>query len=208
MKSSAWINIILAIAVAVLFFLHFKDKKGAQPASAGMVVTSDSAGTASGSLNLSQRIAYINIDTLQNNYEFFKKKKAELDGKQKSFESEIEALAKQIETEYYKLQEKAQSGQMSQKEGEAAQMALMQRQQTLEKKRSTSADQLMKLQESFSKELKGKLDEYLNEYKKTHNYQYVLSYAEGGFILSADPADDITKEVLEGMNKAYNTPKK
>ena len=90
---------------------------------------------------------------------------------------------------------------ITQAEGEAAQKRLMQMKQSLETRKQALTEQLMKEQETFNKDLKTRLDAYLEEYNKTKHYDYILSYsASGSSILYANKQLDITKDVVAGMN--------
>ena len=50
--------------------------------------------------------------------------------------------------------------------------------------------------------------EYLKEYNADKGYHLILSNTFGGPLLYGNPANDITKEVLEGLNKKYAADKK
>ena len=83
----------------------------------------------------------------------------------------------------------------------AAQKRLMQMQKSLETRKQSLTDQLVKEQDDFNRDLKSRLDAFLGEYNKTHNYDYILSYSSGGSsILYANKQYDITKDVVDGMN--------
>ncbi|MFN8278088.1 MAG: OmpH family outer membrane protein [Chitinophagales bacterium] len=198
MKYASYIvNGILAIAVAVLYYLHFSGKNcqgcAAKPS------TATSAGSATPG-----NIAFIDVDSLEANYGFFKDKKAELEKRQKAIESTLESKAQTLQREAYELQQRAQAGQLTQAEGEAAQQRLMQKQQELEQSRDNMSASFMADQQEFNKNLNARLDTFLQQYNKDKKYTYVLSYIRGGSILYKDQSNDITREVLEGMNKQYN----
>ena len=146
-------------------------------------------------------IAYVNLDSLEVKYEFFKKKKAEFEQRQQAMQAEITRLAQSLQIEYGKLQEKAQKGAMTQSEGEAAQQKLMQMQKNVENRRESLGTQLMKDQQAFQEELQKRLDNFLENYNKDKGYAYILSYVNGGSILFADKSFDITNDVIEGMNR-------
>ena len=59
------INIILLGLVGYLYFLHFQNKKGN--------VTQEVKSAAPGNLTEKSRVAYIDLDSLQNNYTYYKK---------------------------------------------------------------------------------------------------------------------------------------
>jgi outer membrane protein len=53
--------------------------------------------------------------------------------------------------------------------------------------------------------LYAKLSSYLKEYNKGKNYTFILGYQKGGGILFANDSLDITREVLDGLNKEFES---
>ena len=104
------------------------------------------------------------------------------------------------------MQKKAQSNSLTQAEYEAANKKLMQMQQTLESRKQSLTEQLVKEQEEFNGDLKKRLNAYLAEYNKTHKYDFILSYSgSGSAILYAGKAHNITDDVVKGLNEAAKT---
>ena len=170
--------------------------------------TNHDAGTASdtpaaGNVNRGARIAYVNIDTLEAKYTYFKEAKDAFDKKQASVEAQLRASAEKLQNEYVGFQKKAQAGTLTQSEGDAAQKHLAQMQQDLEAKRQNLTADLLKEQQAFTEKLQSQLDSFITEYNKDKHYDYILSYAQGGSILLANPKLDVTEDVLRSMNDAY-----
>ncbi len=118
------INGVLAVAVAVLFYLHFTDCKSCAKG------TTSSIGATSGKSG--QAIAYVDIDSLEINYTFFKERKADLEKRQKSIESTLQSEAESLQRAAYDLQQRAAT--ITQAEGEAIQEKLMNRKAAFEQK--------------------------------------------------------------------------
>jgi outer membrane protein len=95
-------------------------------------------------------------------------------------------MANSLQNDYIALQKKAQNGELSQTDGEAAQQLLMKRQQELELKRQNLADKYIKDQEAFNKEIHDNLHEYIEKYNQEMGYDYILSYSKDGSILLAN----------------------
>jgi outer membrane protein len=188
------INGVLAVAVGVLFYLHFKDCAKAGCCQPSTVTTKDGKTTVSGN----GTIAYVDIDTLENNYTFFIDKKNELEKRQKAIELTLQGDAAQLQRRMGELQAKAQT--MTQSEGEAAQQEMYQRQAALEQKKESMAASFMAEQTKFNQDLNARLDTFLTTYNADKHYSYIMSYTRGGGILFKDKALDITKEVTDGMN--------
>jgi len=154
------------------------------------------------------RIAYVNIDTLEAKYIYFKEAKDAFDKKQASVEAQLRSSAEKLQNEYASFQKKAQAGTLTQADGEAAQKRLGQMQQNLEAKRQNLTADLLKEQQAFTEKLQSQLDSFITEYNKDKHYDYILSYAQGGSILLANPKLDVTEDVLKSMNEAYKAQAK
>lgn len=194
-KNPSFRALLLGTALTTLSLASCGDKKTDTHSAPATQNTTGAPGTAAGG-----RIAYVNIDTLQEKYEYFRVKKAEMEKKAASLDAEVERMAQNLQNEYTAFQKKAQAGTLTQTEGEAGQRKLQQLQQNIENRRQTLGAQLMKEQEAFNKDLKKRLDNYLIKYNADKGYDYILSYAEGGSILFANKALDITEDVVKGMN--------
>lgn len=189
------INGVLAVAVAVLFFLHFQGAKTAKTAS-----TLGTTG-APGSV-----IAYVDLDSLGKNYIYYRDKKADLEKEQKNLESILSSGQESLQREYYAFQQKAQT--MTQSEGEAAQQALMEKKNKLDQERESGAQNLQTELVQMNIEVYSKIDSALQDYTKEHKLAYVLSYQKGGEILYRDKGLDVTTDVIELLNKLTPAKKK
>jgi outer membrane protein len=151
-------------------------------------------------------LAYVNIDTLEANYELLKTKREDFKKRQAQMENELQRSYGQLQNDANEVQKKAQANSLTQSEYEAAQKRLMQMQQTLESRKESLTQQLIKEQEDFNSDLKQRLDAYLSEYNTTHQYDFIMSYSgSGSAILYANHAHDITKDVVDGMNAGTKT---
>ncbi|RYF71127.1 MAG: hypothetical protein EOO39_14520, partial [Cytophagaceae bacterium] len=76
-NASLAINVVLAIAVAVLYYLHFKEHK------------SDADVKATPKLVEGRKLVYVNIDSLATNYDYFKDTRKVLESKQYQLEKSL-----------------------------------------------------------------------------------------------------------------------
>lgn len=148
------------------------------------------------------KIAYVNIDTLEEHYELLKQHRDEFKKRKDQMEGELQQSAQQMQAKAQDIQKKAQAQTLSQSEYEAAQKQYMNMQQSLESRNQALTEQLMKEQEEMNKDLKKRLDAYLDTYNKDKHYDFILSYSAGGGspIMYANKAFEITKDVIAGMN--------
>jgi outer membrane protein len=188
---SAILSIVAFLGVAALFYMHFAGNKTTPAASATAPATT---------IVPSGKIAYIDIDSLESNYEYLKNKKEEFKNRQAQAESELERAAAKMQNDANSVQQKMQAGTLTKTEYEDAQKRLEQMQQSLMTRKQALTDQLMKEQDDFNKNLKNRLDAFLADYNKDKHYDYIFSYGNGGSILYTNKALDITKDVIAGMN--------
>ncbi len=190
------ISVVLS-SLSLLGVMAFAASCNSQPKAAAPAVNA-AAPEATG---VSGKVAYVNIDSLEANYELLKTKREEFKHRQEQMENELERSYQQMQTDAAALQKKAEANQLTQSEGEAAQKRLMQMRQSLETRKQSLTEQLMKEQDTFNKDLKMRLDAFIEEYNKTRHYDYILSYSSSGSsILYANKQFDITKDVVNGMN--------
>ncbi len=172
-----------------------------QPAATG----SATAPTAGGS----GKLAYVNIDTLEAKYELLKTKREEFKKRQGEMENELQASYSQMQNDANEVQKKAQANTLTQSEYEAAQKRLMQMQKSLETRKQSLTEQLMKEQEDFNKDLKTRLDAFIEEYNKDKRYDFIFTYSgTGSSLLYVNRSLDITKDVVDGMNASSKNDKK
>ena len=189
-KVSIVLNVVLFVLVGILFYLHF-----AKPAGPGNMATSAAEQHSDSVL----RIAYVNIDSLEQHYSYFQVKKEELSKKQESIQKDLSSRAKALQDEVAALQKKAST--MTQSQGEAAQKSIMQKQQALQQREQNLRQEFVGEQQQFNTELHNRLDAFLKKYNQDKGYTYILSYSDGlSDILYKEPSNDITADVIRGLN--------
>ena len=67
------------------------------------------------------------------------------------------------------------------------------------------SQELMEERDANSQKISETVNDYIAEYNKTHGYNLIISKAS---LLFADEGLNITAEVLEGLNAAYNQASK
>lgn len=201
MKNASTILSALAlIGVLVLFILHFSGRNSSSAVSAGKPTQSTTSGPF--------RIAFVDIDTFEAHYTFLKAKREEFNKRQEAMQAELERSARQLQSNIEAFQRKAQSGNITQSEGEATERQLLQMQQSLRLREQSLTEQLLKEKDEFNENLREQLDNFLSEYNRDKHYDYVLSYSRAGSpILFANRELDITQDVIDGMNKRAETSK-
>jgi outer membrane protein len=191
MKSISWVvNGVLAIAVIVLYFLHFNNSS----------VPVKSAALSSDNV----KIAYFEIDSIQNNYEFFKDVKSALQVKDMDNAKQLTALKNAYIAKYQDLQKNGQY--LSQAEVGSRQQDLVQAEKNYTNKEQQLSQELQ--EESFKRlqEVKKKIELYLEKYNKNKTFAYIFS-SNPDLMYYKDTAYDITADIIKGLNDEYK-PKK
>ncbi len=183
------INVVLAIAVAALFYLRYKDK---QDEAAPAPVAVEAKG---------KPIVYVNVDSLLTKYEYFKDVRKVLESRRFQLESELQTRGRSLQNEVAFFQQRAPT--MTQEQGRATEAALQKKQQDIVAFRDQSAQRLQVEEQGKNEELYNRIAAYLKKYNKQNKYEYVLGYTKGGGILFADASLDATKRILDGLNAEY-----
>jgi outer membrane protein len=189
MKSNPWIvNGVLAVAIIVLYVVHFSESN----------TPIKSAALAGGGV----KVAYFEIDSIQNNYNLFKEVKAALQAKDLENAKQLTGLKNAFALKYQDLQKNGQY--LSQAEVGARQQELAQ----LEKNYTNREQQLSaELQEeSFKKlqEVKKKIEAFLVSYNKNKTFAYILA-SNSDLMYYKDTAYDITADIVKGLNSEYKS---
>lgn len=190
------INIVLVIAVGVLFVLYFTGKKKSGPAQTEeRLVEKNSTGKG--------EMAYINIDTLMNNMDMFFDVRNKLIDKQKSSEAELNSRSKDFEKEATDFQEKVRKGLVTRSRAQEIEQELYLEQQNLIGFKDKLSLELAEEEQVMNRQLIYYITDYLKEYNKEKKYQFIISNSLGGPLLYASDKQDITNDVVEGINAKY-----
>jgi outer membrane protein len=187
------LNIICLVAIAVLFFLLLK------PGSSASVA--NHTGKDSSRKGNPGSIAYFEMDTVERHYNYIKDVQYQLKGRQQAITNELEATKKSYMGRIQQLQSKAAT--MSQQEGEAAQAEINQMQNDLQQKEARLSQELQEQQFKLMQDINKKIEDYLQIYNKDKKYAYILSHSPGDFIYFKDSANNITSELIKGLNDGY-----
>ena len=190
------INIVLVIAVGVLFVLYFTSNEKSSPVKTeGELADNHSIGKG--------EMAYINIDTLMNNMDMFFDVRNKLIDKQKSSEAELNSRSKDFEKQAIDFQEKVQKGLITRSRAQEIEQELYLEQQNLVGLKDKLSMELAEEEQVMNRQLIYYITDYLEEYNKGKNYQFIISNSLGGPLLYASDKQDITNDVVEGINDKY-----
>ncbi len=190
------LNIVLGVAVAVLYVLHFS-----APAIPEEIM--DEYEETGEYFPVSRDIVYVYFDTLLNNYDMYYDMQKEFLEKQQRLEGELTRISRNYERKVVDFQDRVQKGLMTRSQAQQRELELMQEQQDLMEQRDNYSRELMEEEQVMHRQLHHSIYEFLKEYNRNQNYQYILSHSFGGPFLYTDMSLNITREVIDGLNRQY-----
>ncbi len=190
-NTSIIINVVLGIAVIILYVLHFTGNSN----------TSSVDGYSASMNDEGLSIAYVNSDSLLKNYDYFKDLEKQFTEKRDKLNAEYQNRGMGLQREIENFQ--ATAGNMTQNQARAVQEDLSKKQQNLMMYQEQLGQQLMQEEARMNAALYDKVAAYLREYGLNKELQIVLTYTKGSGVLYANDSLDITNEVMVGLNEAY-----
>jgi len=192
-NASLVLNVVLLLAVGVLFYLHFSsDKKTEQ---VKQTSTHNSGSVPKGDF----RIAYFEMDSINNSFALVKDVRAELSKEEEKMNSELARMQKMYNDKSTQYQSQKN---MSSVESENANRDIVQMQQKFSSAKQQLEQRIQDLSMRKMQQVKNQVEDYLKEYNKSKGYTYILAY-EPGFMFYRDSAYDITADLLKGLNEKY-----
>ena len=192
---SLFINIVLLAAVGYLYYYNFYGRKTHTLSSAD-----DNPKILSNNNYTGSPIAYVELDSLNENITYIKQKRKELEIEQKSIESEWENAYKGLEAQKNNFLKKGAS--ITQEEAQQFQGQLMAQQQQIDGRKQLLSQKLGEKNFSFMDDIQKRLKEFLTAYNKDKKYMYILTSGTGlDYMVYKDSSLNITNDVIKGMNE-------
>ncbi len=152
--------------------------------------------------------AWVNIDTLINNYDMYFDMQKELEESGRKSEAELTTKSRDFEREATDFQNKVQKGLVTRSQAEQLQQGLAQKEQELYRFRDELRAKIAEEQQVKLRLIQQSITDYLIEYNKAKGFHVILSSTFGGPLLYGHPSLDITQEVLKGLNDKYSSTRK
>ena len=221
-------NIVLAVAVVVLYILHFtsgstkKDVSSAKQ-TAEIIDSSQTEETVAsvtentdsllhdsikvvdaGDLNTANlpnvNIAYVNIDVLNQNYKYLDQLEKAFTKDAQAKQKSLQSKAQQMQEDYKMFMEQVQSGMIDQQKAVQMDQSFKEQQMALMQEEQQMSMDLQMKQQDFHNAILEKISKYLNKYAQDFDYDYILAYGRESGVLYAKKKLDITDKVLKGLN--------
>lgn len=189
------LNGVFAVAIIILFVLVLGNRK--QHAEDVLVMSTDSLSSSD-----ALPFAYVNVDSLLLGYQFAQDANEVLIKKEEDSRLTFNTKARQLQNEVAEFQRKLENNAfLSRERAEKEQNRLMQKQQELQELEAKLAQDLFTQQQKVNEQLRDTINKFLKDYNMGKKYEIIFSNTANDNILHADKKYDITKEVIDGLNK-------
>lgn len=186
---------VLLAAVIALFILHFADN-GRKTA---VVQKPVEVGTG--------EVVFINIDSVNEQYEMVKILKDTLEAEQQKQEVVFNNRQKALETKAANFEKNYSSGSLTPQQAQYAQQSIQEESTRLQRDYSNYMEDFQNRYAAALEQMADSLNAAAKRVNAAYNASYIFTYQDGGQLLYADPAHDITKEVIEELNRSFKKKK-
>ena len=157
---------------------------------------------------VSAQIAYVDLDSLLANYDFYIDRNAEIQDKAKKAETELTNKTRALEKSFTSAQEKIEKGLVTRSEAMQLQEDLQKQEQSLYEHRDKIQLELAEESQVLMNNIINNIDTFLAEFNADYKYSMILTTSGNAPVLHADPRLNITTIVLDGLNEKYAAEKK
>ncbi|NQV02547.1 MAG: OmpH family outer membrane protein [Bacteroidia bacterium] len=204
-KPAVNLNTVLLLVVlaglVVLYILFFTSQKPGE-------LTLASEDSTQWALPSGLNIVYVNIDTLNQHYEFVKVLKQNLESTGNRLQREVLREQDALEKEAAAFQHKISTNSITEDRARVVYEELMMKQQALMEKKERYTQQVAEQEFNMNIQLLDTVNSFLARFNREAGYNYILAYRTAGEILTASDNLDITRQVLDQLNREYTARKK
>jgi len=150
------------------------------------------------------RLAYVRIDSMQSQYNYFQELADELQAEEQQIVADLQRRQQTLQENIALYQQEAPK--MTQAQRNANEADLMRVQQQYMQVEQAAQDQLLRKQADLANMLKADMDKAIDVLKDELNLDFILLYEEGGQIIYANAEFDITERMVNMLNESRETP--
>lgn len=191
-------NIVLLVAVGVLFFLFFsKNTKAGDP-----IIKRTGPDTAAAWEHTP--VAYFDMDSIESNFVLWKRTQDEMMKKEQAKNDTINFLKMQFQNYLDKMQE--QYGRLSPAQKDSVNLRAQEMDNNWKNKAAEMNQAYQTYYMSKQQEIVTAIKNYCKEFNKDRRFSYIIA-REPGLFYYTDTAYNITSELLRGLNDFYTKKK-
>ena len=148
------------------------------------------------------KVAYVDVEVLMKDYEGTKALESRMKEKQEVKAKELDSLTAPFQAKVQNYYKAAQS--MSPQKRAEAEGALQQEQQFLQAQQQQASQELQKETQESYEIITKVVDSLVGNFAKSNGYNMIFGTSGKGTVMYGDDNLDVTKQVLEMLNKEYN----
>lgn len=153
------------------------------------------------------KIAYVEVDSLLSSYQFCIDINQEMVKKEENVRATLNDKTKKLEKEQQDFQYKYENNAFTRARAEEEYNRLMKKAQELEELRVKLAEELAIENQENNMMLRDSINNFIQTYNADKKFDFIFSNAGFDNLLYGNPAYNITDEIIEGLNKRYNSKK-
>ncbi len=200
------VNIIFGVAIVILFVLYVqkpsveKKKSNVQDT----VAVLDTIFNDEPMVEANFPIAYVVVDSVMQNYLFFKKLEKQLQNLVSAEESKLQKKAEAFQKDVQDFQYQVENRIITTADAQAKQTELEQRQQNLYAEQQKKQQELAIKEQKLQEQLIDSVNACIKFYNADGKYKIILNNAYQSSVLYAEEQLNITNDILKVMNARYN----
>ena len=197
-KTSFIVKGLLALAIVLGFTQCANNNAATQSAPA--------AGNGNGT---NMKIAYVEIDSLLTKYNFWNDLNEQMIKKEENIRTTLNEKGKKLEKEAQEFQRKYENnGFVSPERAQQEYQRIQKQQQDLQELQQKLTEELAVENQKNSLQLRDSINSFLKIYNENKGYDLIISNTGFDNLLYANPAHNITYEIVEGLNSRYTPSNK
>jgi len=189
-------NAVLAAAVVALYVLYFTNQPDKK--SHSQIHPDAVSELPTGS------IVYIHLDSLLNGLDLFQALRNDLEIKVKKADDDLNKKGRAFERDANDFQDKVQKGLLTTVQRQTQGAQLETRQQELQQYVQQKQMELQEEEQVMMNNVLNEINIYIAAYNLEHNFSLIFTTSGNpGTVISGDPALNITKDIMRGLNAQY-----
>ncbi len=155
------------------------------------------------------KIAYVEIDSLLTKYNFWNDLNEQMIKKEENIRTTLNEKGKKLEKEAQEFQRKYENnGFVSPERAQQEYQRIQKQQQDLQALQQKLTEELAVENQKNSLQLRDSINSFLKIYNENKGYDLIISNTGFDNLLYANPAHNITNEIVEGLNNRYTSSNK
>ncbi|HJE87711.1 OmpH family outer membrane protein [Rikenella microfusus] len=176
--------------------------KGGTSAAGNAADSARTVAAAAGS-DYNGKIVYVQIDSIMRGYGMAIDLQAAFASKSEKAQNELNAKGRSLEREMRDYQEKAQKGLITRFQAQDIESGLQKKQQSVLEYRDRMMQELGEEEAVMMNKISDAIMQYVKKYNAEKKYSMIISTQGANTVLIADPALNITDDLLKGLNDEY-----